>query len=110
MRVALNRNTLFFSELRDGSLEYDITGHGDGLRSARHAVARQPPSPRSESSKARRTAARPELTDYEREQVRQIADWKSEPPNPLSADAPARRGLRSSYHMTNFGRARRLTQ
>ena len=34
---------------------------------------------------ARRTAApAPELTDYEREQVRQIADWKSEPPNPLS--------------------------
>jgi hypothetical protein len=43
VRVALNRNTLSFSELRDGSLEYDITGHGDGLRSARHAVARRPP-------------------------------------------------------------------
>jgi hypothetical protein len=28
--------------------------------------------------------AHAELTDYERDQVRQIAAWKSEPPNPLA--------------------------
>ncbi len=34
---------------------------------------------------SQRTAAQhPELTDYEKEQIRQIAAWKSEPPNPLS--------------------------
>ena len=34
---------------------------------------------------SQRTAAEhSELTDYEKEQIRQIAAWKSEPPNPLS--------------------------
>jgi EcsC protein family len=32
----------------------------------------------------RKAAEHAELTDYEKEQIRQIAAWKSEPPNPLS--------------------------
>jgi hypothetical protein len=34
--------------------------------------------------KRRTQTHRGRLTDYEADQVRQIAAWKSEPPNPLS--------------------------